>query len=168
VGYSSPEVDVAVERGETDARTEVLYDLIKSRSHWLKQGFTVPVVLRNIKGRGSEAVPGAPKMATVNDYADTPLKKEVLSFYYNSRPGSSVYFAPRRIPEEAAAALRAAFRKIWDDPQFAKEYERNTAEPTEPITGEEIEKFLQQVPKDEKVKTIVQQVLGAGPLPAAR
>jgi len=168
VGYSSPEVDVAVERGETDAKTEVLYDFMKNKSQWLQQGFTVPALLRNIKGRGAEAVPGAPKIAAVNDYADTPLKKEVLRFYYNSRPGSSVYFASRRIPPEAAAALRAAFGKIWEDAQFSKEYERNTAEPTEPITGEEIEKFLQQIPKDEKVKAIVQQVLGAGPIPAAR
>ncbi|MGH7773660.1 MAG: hypothetical protein ACREQA_15655 [Candidatus Binatia bacterium] len=168
VGYSSPEVDVAVERGEADARTEVLYDLMKNKPHWLQQGFTVPVVLRNIKGRGSEAVPGSPKTATVNDYADTELKKEVLRFYYNSRPGSSVYFAPKRIPEEVAAALRVAFNKIWDDSQFAKDYERMTAEPTEPISGEEIERFLQQVPRDPKVKTVMQQVLGAGPLPPVR
>jgi hypothetical protein len=38
----------------------------------------------------------------------------------------------------------------------------------EPISGAEIESFLQQVPKDPKVKAFVQQVLGAGPLPAAR
>jgi len=168
VGYGSPEVDVAVERGEADARTEALYDLIKNKPQWLQQGFTVPVVLRNIKGRGSEAVPGSPKIPAVNDYADTQRKKDVLRFYYNSRPGSSVYFAPKRIPEEAVAALREAFKKIWADPQFAKEYERTTAEPVEPISGEEIESFLQQVPKDPKVNALVQQVLGAGPLPATR
>jgi hypothetical protein len=168
VGYSSPEVDVAVERGEADARTEVLYDFMKNRSQWLQQGFTLPVLLRNIKGRGSEAVAGSPKIAAANDYADTQLKKDVLRFYYSSRPGSSVYFAPKGMPQEATAALRAAFGKIWEDPQFAREYERNTAEPTEPITGEEIEKFLQQIPKDDKVRTIVNQVLGPGPIPAAR
>jgi tripartite-type tricarboxylate transporter receptor subunit TctC len=168
VGYTSPEVDVAVERGEADARTEVLYDFVKNRSQWLQQGFTLPVLLRNIKGRGSEAVPGAPKIPAVNDYADTALKKDVLQFYYNSRPGSSVYFAPKGVPPEAAAALRAAFGKIWEDAQFAREYERNTAEPTEPITGEEIEKFLQQISKEDKIRTIVNQVLGPGPIPAAR
>ena len=168
VGYSSPEVDVAVERGEADARTEVLYDLMKNKPQWQQQGFTVPVVLRNIKGRGSEAVPGAPKMAAVNDYAETELKREVLSFYYNSRPGSSVYFAPKGIPDAALAALREGFKKLWNDPQFAKEYERMTAEPTEPITGEDIERFLQQVPRDAKIRTLAQQVLSAGPIPSTR
>ena len=61
-----PEVDVAVERGETDARTEVLYDSSKAVP-LAATGFTVPVLLRNIKGRGSEAVPGAPKIPSAND-----------------------------------------------------------------------------------------------------
>jgi hypothetical protein len=53
-------------------------------------------------------------------------------------------------------------------PQFGRDYERLTAEPLEPITGGEIEKFLQDIPEDSKVRTVMQQVLGAGPVPAAR
>ena len=168
VGYDSPEVDVAVQRGEADARTEVLFDLVRNKPKWRQDGFTVPVVLKNIKGRGPEAVAGFPKTETVNDYADNQLKKDVLRFYYNSRPGSSVYFAPKGIPEDASAALRQAFRKIWNDPQFARDYERITAEPLEAISGEDIEKFLNEIPDDPKLNTVMQQLLGAGPIPAAR
>jgi len=168
VGYNDTEIDVALQRGEADAKTEVIFDLMQSNPKWRQQGFTVPVVLRNIKDRGPEAVAGFPKTETVNDYVDTRLKKDVLRFYYNSRPGSSVYFAPRGIPEEAGAALRQAFRSIWNDPQFAKDYERLAAEPAEPITGEEIEKFLREIPEDSKITTIMQQLFGPGPVPAAR
>jgi hypothetical protein len=168
VGYESPEVDIAVQRGEADGKTEVLYDLVHNRPNWRQEGFTVPVLLKNIKGRGAEAVPGFPKTETVNDYADTQLKKDVLRFYQNSRPGSSVYFTQKGIPEEAAVALRQAFRRLWSDPQFAKDYERMTAEPLEAISGEEIEKFLQDVPDDAKVKSVMQQLLGAGPIPPAK
>ena len=168
VGYESPEVDIAVQRAEADARTEVIYDLVKNKPEWRQQGFTVPVLLKNIKGRGAEAVAGFPKTEAVNEYADTQLKKDVLRVYYNSRPGSSVYFGPKGMPEEALAALRQAFGKIWADPQFGRDYERLTAEPLEPITGGEIEKFLQDIPEDSKVRTVMQQVLGAGPVPPAR
>jgi len=169
VGYASGEIDFALERGEADAQSEVLYDFMKNKSQWLKNGFTLPIVLKNIKGRGPEAVPGFPKgTPTVDQYADTELKKEVLRLYYNSRPGGSVYFAPRGTPEPALEALRDAFNKIWSDPQFAKDYERMTAEPAEPLTGEEIERFFQQVPKDPKVETVMQQLIGAGPLPPRR
>jgi tripartite-type tricarboxylate transporter receptor subunit TctC len=168
VGYESPEVDIAVQRGEADGRTEVLYDLVHNKPNWRQEGFTVPALLKNIKGRGGEAVPGFPKTETVNDYADTQLKKDVLRFYQNSRPGSSVYFTQKGIPEEAAVALRQAFRRLWSDPQFAKDYERMTAEPLEAISGEEIEKFLQDVPEDAKVKSVMQQLLGAGPIPPAK
>ena len=168
VGYESPEVDIAVQRAEADARTEVIYDLVKNKPEWRQQGFTVPVLLKNIKGRGAEAVAAFPKTEAVNEYADTQLKKDVLRVYYNSRPGSSVYFGPKGMPEEALAALRQAFGKIWADPQFGRDYERLTAEPLEPITGGEIEKFLQDIPEDSKVRTVMQQVLGAGPVPPAR
>ncbi len=169
VGYASPEIDLALERGEADAQSEVLYDFMKNKSQWLRSGFTVPIVLKNIKGRGPEAAPGFPKgTPTVDHYADTEIKKEVLRLYYNSKPGSSVYFAPKGIPEPALEALRGAFNRIWSDPQFARDYERMTAEPAEPLTGEEIERFFQQVPKDPKVKTVMQQLIGAGPLPPSR
>jgi len=168
VGYESPEVDIAVKRGEADGRTEVLYDLAHSKPNWRQDGFSVPILLKNIKGRGAEAVRGFPKTEAVNDYADTQLKQDVLRFYYNSRPGSSVYFTQKGVPEEAQLALRQAFTKLWNDPQFAKDYERLTAEPLETISGEEIEKFLQEVPEDAKVRSVMQQLLGAGPIPPAR
>jgi hypothetical protein len=91
-----------------------------------------------------------------------------LRFYYNSRPGSSVYFTQKGIPEEAHVALYQGFRWLWSDAQFAKDYERMTGEPLEAIAGEEIEKFLQDVPEDAKVRAVMQQLLGAGPIPAAR
>jgi hypothetical protein len=43
-----------------------------------------------------------------------------------------------------------------------------TAEPLEAIAGEEIEKFLQDVPEDAKVRSVMQHILGAGPVPAAK
>jgi tripartite-type tricarboxylate transporter receptor subunit TctC len=168
VGYESPEVDIAVQRGEADGRTEVLYDLAHNKPNWRQEGFTVPALLKNIKGRGVEAVPGFPKTEAVNEYADTQLKKDVLRFYYNSRPGSSVYFTQKGIPEEAQMALRQGFKRLWSDAQFAKDYERMTGEPLEAIAGEEIEKFLQDVPEDAKVRSVMQQLLGAGPIPATR
>ena len=168
VGYESPEVDIAVQRGEADGRTEVLYDLALNKPNWRQEGFTVPALLKNIKGRGAEAVPGFPRTEAVNEYADTQLKKDVLRFYYNSRPGSSVYFTQKGIPEEAHMALRHGFKRLWSDAQFAKDYERMTGEPLEAIAGEEIEKFLQDVPEDAKVRSVMQQLLGAGPIPAAR
>jgi hypothetical protein len=168
VGYESPEVDIAVQRGEADGRTEVLYDLAHNKPNWRQEGFNVPALLKNIKGRGAEAVPGFPRTDAVNDYADTAIKKDVLRFFYNSRPGSSVYFTQKGLPEEALIALHQAFRGLWSDPQFAKDYERMTAEPLEAIAGEEIEKFFQDVPEDSKIKSVMQQLLGAGPIPAAR
>jgi len=65
-------------------------------------------------------------------------------------------------------ALREGFNRMFNDPQFARDYERLTAEETDPMTGEEIEEVLRLMPKDPKIAEIYKQLIGAGPLPAAR
>jgi hypothetical protein len=125
--------------------------------------------MRNTQGQGAESNPGFPKGSSVLDrYADTELKRAVLQLHNGSRPGSSVFFAPKGILEPALRALKEGFDKLWKDTEFLKEYERVTGEPADPITGEEIEQALAQIPKDPKVVEIYNQLIGAGPLPPTR
>lgn len=169
LGYSDDEINLAVERGEADARSHNLHSLVRERDHWFKGGYTFPFVMRNTQGQGAEANPGFPKGSSVLDrYADTEFKRAVLQLHNGSRPGSSVFFAPKGIPEPALGALREGFNKLWKDTEFLKEYERITGEPADPITGEEIEQALGQIPKDPKVVEVYKQLIGAGPLPPSR
>ena len=64
--------------------------------------------------------------------------------------------------------LKEAFKKTWKDPQFAIDYKRRTGEPADPVAGEEIERVLQQLPKDPKIMKVYKQVIGGGPLPSSR
>lgn len=169
LGYSSPEIKAALRRGETDAQSTNLSSFVRDQLDWLKDGYTVPIVVRNTKGRGSEFVPRFPQgRAHLDQYADTALKREVLHFHNSSRPGSSVFFAPRGIPDAALKALRQAFVKTWKDPLFPEEYKRLTAEAADPVTGEEIEEALKKIPNDPKIRKVYQQIIGAGPLPLSR
>lgn len=169
LGYGDDEINIAVERGEADARSHNIHSLVRERDHWFKGGYTFPFVMRNTQGRGAEANPGFPKGSSVLDqYTDTELKRAVLRLHNGSRPGSSVFFAPKGIPEPALNALKEGFNKLWKDSEFLKEYERVTGEPADPITGEEIEQALRQIPKDPKIIEVYEQLIGAGPLPPSR
>jgi hypothetical protein len=169
LGYSDDEINIAVERGEADARSHNVHSIVRERDHWLTGNYHFPFVMKNTQGMGAETNPGFPQgRRTVEQYADTPLKRAVLALHNGSRPGSSVFFAPRGIPEPALRAFREGFSKLWKDEEFLKEYEKVTGEPADPITGEEIEQVLAQIPTDPKVFEIYKQIIGAGPLPSIR
>lgn len=169
LGYNDQEINVALERGEADAKTAGIPGFVRENMGWLKEGFTVPLVVRNVKGQGAEITPQFPQnRPSLDQYADTELKRAVLRLHHSSRPGSSIFLVHRGVAEPALAALREAFDKVWRDPQFAEEYLQLTREPLDPITGEEMEEILRQMPRDPKVMETYKQVIGGGSLPPGR
>jgi hypothetical protein len=169
LGYDQQEIDLALERGEADVLVSTVHTFARERLPWLEKGYTVPVVLRNPKGRGAEFVPEFPQNpAHLEKYADTPLKRAILQFHTGLRPSASVLFAPKGIPEMALRDLKQAFSKVWSDRQFVEEYARVIAEPNDPITGEEIEKALAQLPRDPKIMQMYKEISGLGTLPPVR
>jgi len=138
LGYSDDEINIAVERGEADARSHNLHSLVRERDHWLKGDYTFPFVMKNTQGQGAEANPDFPQgRSSLDQYADTELKRAVLRLHNGSRPGSSVFFAPKGIPDPAVKALKEGFSKLWKDAEFLKEYKRITGEPADPMSSEE-------------------------------
>lgn len=169
LGYDNPELLAALKRGEADVQTNNINGVMRETPHLVKEGFTFPIVMSDVEGRGAEAIPGFPQgRPTVDKYLDTDLKRAILRFRRGIRPASGPYLAPKGIPERAVADLREAFNKVWADPQFAEEYRRLTREVADPITGEEIEQVLRQMPRDPRIVDVYKQLLGGGPLPPSK
>lgn len=169
LGYSESEIDLALGRGEADVQSNNMHTVLKEASHWMKGDYIFPLVMRNAQGRGPETAPGFPQnLPTLDQFADTELKRAVMRFHNASRPTSAPYFAPKGIPEPAMRALEEAFNKVWKDREFLKEYASITGEPADPMTGEEIEEILRQLPKDPRIKEIYKQLIGVEPLPPSR
>ena len=74
----------------------------------------------------------------------------------------------QRIPAPALKDLRTALHRAWNDPEFAKEYNRLTGENADPMMGKEIEANLRKIPKDPRVMTTYKQIIGGGPLPPSK
>jgi len=169
LGYASSELRLALERGEADARTTGTYSLIRTRPGWQKEGYTVPVLMKESTGRGVESFPGFPQdRPFLEKYADTKLKKAVLLFHKSIRPGSTIFFTSSRIPKIARKALRQAFNKTIEDPRFGAEYQRMLGEPVRTVTGEQIDQALAQIPTGPKIKEVYKMIITAGPLPPVR
>jgi tripartite-type tricarboxylate transporter receptor subunit TctC len=169
LGYSEPELPLALERGEADAMFTGVPGLLREHKDLLAKGFTVPIVMKNTKGLGAEAYPEFPKARlTVDQFADTEIKKAVLRLHNAANPGGSIFFVHRETTPAALKALREAFSKLWKDRQFADEYGRMTRELADPMTAEDFEELLRNMPKDPKVLDTYKQLLAAGPVPPAR
>ncbi len=169
VGYSSQDIITALTRGEADAHTTNVYSFLwRDGLKKLKKGYTVPIVVRNVKGRGAEWVPGFPRRPHLDDFADTELKRAVIRFHNSIKPGSTNFLAPKGIPGAAVQALQKAFRQVWKDPEFAMEYKHLTGQPSDPVTGEEIHRAIRELSRDPKIARIYKQISGGGPLPRAR
>jgi tripartite-type tricarboxylate transporter receptor subunit TctC len=169
LGYDSLEIGPAILRGEADAQVQSVHTLLRRNREWLKEGFTFPVFVKDVSGKGIEAYPEFPQgRPSLDQYADTQLKRGVLRFYYASNPGTSVFFVMKGIPDPALKALKEAFNRVWSDPRLPEEYERATGEPADPVTGEEIDRALEQIPKDPRVLTVYKQLIGAGAIPPSQ
>ncbi|NIO09160.1 MAG: hypothetical protein GTO40_14570, partial [Deltaproteobacteria bacterium] len=170
LGYGSTEMALAIEKGEADARTSGLAGFMRDTPQWLEEGFTIPIVVKNSRGQGTEYLAEFPQgVPTLDQFADSKLKKAILRFHVAMRPSGSPYLVPKGVPPTALKTLRKVFNNMWKDPQFARDFQKATAgQPADPMTGAEIEQLIHENAGDEKVKKIYRQLISAGPLPPAR
>jgi len=75
------------------------------------------------------------------------------------------FFLPPGVPAERVQILRDAMRKTLNDPEFAKEYQKISAETPTPLMPEVLEKVVRELPRDAAVVEIFNKLAGADPLP---
>jgi len=168
LGYSTPEIHMALERGEADARSNNVHSFLRDTPHWLNEGYTVPVVMKGTDGKGAESFPEFRHSILMDQYIDTELKRGVMELFKSSKPSTTVFFVAKGTPPAALKALKEALNKVWNDPEFFKDYQRMTNLPAEPVTGEEITRRLRNRPKASKVMEVYRQLIGPGPLPPGK
>lgn len=56
-------------------------------------------------------------------------------------------------------------RRTLSDPEFYKEFERNTGDTPSPLPAEALEKVIRELPRDPSVIELFHKLAGADPLP---
>ena len=79
--------------------------------------------------------------------------------------GSSYILPPGASPERTQI-LRAAFRKIYDDPEFHKEYKKLVGDESSPLAAEEVQRAIETLPRQSSVVETFKLITSANPLPA--
>lgn len=136
-GYrGGPEVDLAIERGEADARVSSWTTLKTTRSEWLRDGKVV-VPLQT----GLERHPDLPQLPLIGDLATSEEGRRILEFMNSDSGIGWNVVAPPGVPAERVAVLREAFGATMRDPEFLADAAKRQLEIV-PGSGEEMQKVI--------------------------
>jgi len=138
LGYaSSAEVDLAIERGEVQARGGFSLTGIKQeRPHWLAEK-KVNVLLQV----GAEREAEYPDVPLMHELARTEEQRQLLTLISSPPLLGRPFFTPPDVPAERFAALRKAFAAVVKDEEFIAEGRKLNLD-LNPISGEKIAQIV--------------------------
>jgi tripartite-type tricarboxylate transporter receptor subunit TctC len=164
VGYGGLEIDVALANGEVDLRAngaDTIFqrnrDALEKAALHFHASITIP------KGNFPKGLPKAPELES---FAKSDKERQLIelfrAFLYPRWP----YIVPPATPKDIVAVLRGATTKALRDPEFQAEFKKMmTTDPT-PLTGEEMEIAIRNLPRDAETIALYKKMADQGPLPA--
>lgn len=162
--YAGNEIDVALMRGELDARSQAADWMLHRNREWLeKRLIDIHAIFEMPKGDKHRQFPSVPEVET---FAKTDKERKVLGMQRGFRLAGSPFFLPPGVPKERIEILQVAMRKALSDPAFTNEFKKLTGDEPTPLTPEANEKSVRDIPRDPETIEVFKKIIGAGPLPA--
>jgi tripartite-type tricarboxylate transporter receptor subunit TctC len=139
-GYSSAELNLAIQRGEVEGRAIGMSSIQTGLADWLNEG-----KLRFLLQFGHEKRwKGLPDVPTARELAKTAEDKALLELaelpFLMARP----FVAPPGVPELQTAMLRKAFMDANKDPDYLREAAQMKID-ISPLSGDEISKIVTRI-----------------------
>jgi len=163
VGFGGPELDVALARGEVDARANSADTVVRRNADALEKGhFNIHATITVPKGNFHPRFANVPDVETLakND-RERQLVNLFRAFLYPRWP----YVLPPSTSAEIVKTLRGAMVKTFNDPGFHQEFKKLMGGDPSPLTGEEVEKSIRELPRDPEVIGLYKKMAEHGPLP---
>jgi hypothetical protein len=137
------EINLAMERGEVEARNNTWSSWKATKPAWLKDNKITVIAQAGLRAPDLDA-PSVEQLAKTDD--DRRVIELVVSGAQLGRP----LFITPGVPQERVSALRAAFDATMKDPEFLAEAASLNFE-VAPVGGEELQRRVEKVlatPKD--------------------
>jgi len=167
-GYSGPEVDLALMQGEVDARANSSETVYMRNPDWLGDGpvrFHAIIEIPTGFRLDHPALRALPELETL---ARTERERKVIGMFRNFRLVGSPYFLSPSTPRDRVEILKEAFRRSLKDAQFLETWKKLTKMDAQPLSPEEQQQAIREIPRDPEVIKLFNQIAGGGPLPARR
>jgi tripartite-type tricarboxylate transporter receptor subunit TctC len=163
VGYTGPEIDLALLRGEVDARASLVASVVQRTPEWVDKGpVDFHAVLETPKGNRHPRFAHLPELET---FAKSDKERSVLVLQRAIRLVGSAIVLPPNTPRERVEILQEAMRKAFKDPAFSPSFRKLVGEEPTPLLPEELQKVIQEVPRDPEVIGLFNKIAGSERLP---
>lgn len=161
-GYSIPERDVALMRGEIDAIISS-DDNIARNPDWVEKALVdFHVIVEVPKG---DKHPQFSNLPEVESFARSERERKLLTMFRTFRLAGSPFILPPGTPKDRVEILKEALRKTFKDPEFRKEYRKVVGEDPSPLMPEDNERAIRELPRDRETVELFRTFAGAEPLP---
>jgi tripartite-type tricarboxylate transporter receptor subunit TctC len=162
-GYSGPEVDLALMRGEVDARANIADTIVQRTPDWIEKGLVdFHAIIEIPKGDKHPRFAHLPEIET---FARSDRERKLLGMNRAFRLTGSPYILPPGTPKERMEILQEAIRKAFKDPEFHKEFKKLTGDDATPLMPEAHDKAIRELPRDPEIVELFKKLAGAEPLP---
>ena len=137
-GYpGSPEMSLAMERGEIDGRCGwSLSSIAAQKPEWLTEG-----KIRILVQLGLARSPDLPDVPLVTDFATSERQRQILRLVLSRQVMGRPFAAPPDLPEDRRRALRDAFDQTMKDPEFLADAAKAGLE-VNPVAGAELDRLI--------------------------
>lgn len=159
VGFNDPEMDVALNNGELDGRTSGNIDSVLKD---LGAGVQFHATISNPKGRYDSRLPG---LADIDSFAKNDKERNVVNLLRAFQVPRWPHHLLPGTPPELVKILREAMVQTFKDPGFPQDFKKLMGREPTPLTGEEVEKAIRDLPRDPEVIALYKKLAEAGPLP---
>jgi tripartite-type tricarboxylate transporter receptor subunit TctC len=164
-GYTPREIDLALEKNEVDARVSIVDSLLTRNAHWLDKDLVhVHATIDIPKGfkHADRRLAGLPD---IESFARSIQERRLTQLFRGLRDTGQPFVLPPGTPAEPVKILREALRRAFADPEYAKAYEKLTAEPAMTLTWEQFEAQLRELPREAEIIDLFKRLSGPEPLP---
>ncbi len=163
VGYSGPEVDVALINGELDGRANAAVSVLRRNPEWLDKGvMNFHAIMEIPKG---EKHPRLGHLPEIENFAKTEREKRVLAVWRAFRGVGSPYILPPGTPRDRVEILEEAMRRTFKDPEFPKYFKKLVDDDPSPLGAADLVRVIKEMPRDPEILELLKRFAGAGPLP---
>jgi tripartite-type tricarboxylate transporter receptor subunit TctC len=164
-GYSGPEVDLAIARGELDGRANIPDTILQRSPDVVEKRLMNFHAIIQIPKDDRHPHPAFNQLPELETFAKTDKEHKILTLFRTFRLVGSPYILPPGTPPEIVAMFRAAMSKTFKDPVFLKEFKKLSADDATPLLPEAQEKAIKDIPRESEIIALFKKLAGSEPLP---